>query len=107
MTRTSEPFSIGSFNSVNSLQALGYSLSNYPNPVSEMTTISFTLPVAGDVMILITDATGRELMRLEPQANTIGSQSIQFNASDLPSGSYYYSLIVNGQMLTSRMNVVR
>ncbi len=107
MTRTSEPFSIGATNSVSSLSALGYALSNYPNPVSDMTTISFTLPVAGSVMILITDATGRELMRLAPQASSIGTQTMQFDASQLPSGNYYYSLLVDGQMMTRRMNVVR
>src|SRR5207253_11282694 len=52
MTRTSEPFSIGtkSTGSVASQQS-GYSVANYPNPANGVTTISFELGTASSVTL--------------------------------------------------------
>lgn len=107
MTRTSEPFSIGTTQSVGKLQALGYALSNYPNPVKDQTTISFTVPVYGSVALILRDALGRELMTIAPQNVNAGTHTINFDASELSTGSYSYSLIVGSEMITGRMNVVK
>ena len=107
MSRTSAPFSVGTQQSVNGLISLGYSLSNYPNPVKDQTTISFTIPVISQITIIIADGLGRELLRIQPENPTVGTHSINFDASVLPSGTYSYTLIAGSQSLTGRMNVVK
>lgn len=108
MTRTSAPFSIGQPASVEgTLRAQGYALSNYPNPVSQNTTISFTLPVTGDATLIVNDAVGRELMVVGGKNMSAGTHTVNFDASELTSGTYSYRLIVGGNVLIGKMSIVR
>lgn len=107
MTRTSQPFAIGSQQSVSDVSVLGYSVSNYPNPVTDQTTISFTIPVSTRVTIILADGLGRELLRILPESTTSGTHTISLDASALASGAYSYTLIAGAQSLTGRMNVVK
>ncbi len=108
MTLTSAPFSIGSSASVYAGAAHnGYSISNYPNPASSETTIDFTLPVGGDVTLVVNDAVGREMMVLDNKNMSAGTHSVNFDASNLASGVYSYRLIAGSAMLVGKMNIVR
>ena len=69
---------------------------NIPNPFNRTTTIHYTLPPQyASVKIMITDKSGNVLKEL----NVIGSGkgSVQIDASTLASGTYQYSLIVDGK----------
>ena len=108
MTRTSAAFSIGATASVYAgASQNGYSISNYPNPANSETTIDFTLPVGGDVTLVVNDAVGRELMVIDNKNMSSGLHSINFNAANLPSGVYSYRLIAGSTMLVGKMNIVR
>jgi hypothetical protein len=70
-----------------------FSLSqNYPNPFNPATTLSFGLPVESEITLAIYNSVG-ELVRMAAKGiYQAGNHSINFNASDLTSGIYYYSL---------------
>ncbi|HEY9164597.1 MAG TPA: T9SS type A sorting domain-containing protein [Candidatus Kryptonia bacterium] len=82
------------FVNVNHLQVPGeYTLSqNFPNPFNPSTVISYQLPLNGMVALKIYDILGREVETLVNERQTAGNHSVTFNASNLPSGVYFYRL---------------
>jgi beta-N-acetylhexosaminidase len=70
----------------------GYHLSNFPNPFNPSTTIRFSLPRQSFVLLKIFDLLGREVATLVNEEKNIGSYNVEFTASDLPSGVYFYRL---------------
>ncbi len=78
-----------------------FSLSqNYPNPFNPATTIKYTVPVAVKtlhatsqlVQLKIYDVLGKEVVTLVNKQQSPGNYSVTFNASNLPSGIYFYKL---------------
>ena len=69
-----------------------YEISCYPNPFNPTTTIKYQLPKAGHTILKIYNDLGREIKTLVNQYKTNGKYEEVFNASDLASGVYYYSL---------------
>jgi hypothetical protein len=67
-------------------------MQNSPNPFSSITTISFCLPVQSDVSLTVSDLTGRVLGTLISEELSPGNYSMQWNASGLPGGIYYYRM---------------
>ncbi|NQV15815.1 hypothetical protein HQ531_10195, partial [bacterium] len=55
---------------------------NYPNPFNPTTTISYSLPEAGDVKMLIYDVRGRSIKSLESGYQPAGKYAIQWNGTD-------------------------
>ena len=76
---------------------------NAPNPFSVSTVINFLLPKQySSAQIIITDMTGKTIK----QANVSGSNSLTVAAGSLASGSYKYSLVVDGKMMGSKTMVI-
>lgn len=74
-----------------------YQLSqNYPNPFNPSTQISFALPVDAGINITIYNMLGQEMTQLTNQNFTAGNHSVNFNASKLSSGLYFYVLKATG-----------
>lgn len=69
---------------------------NYPNPFNPSTKINFDLPFDSKVQIKIFDITGREVFQLVNEARTAGYHTVQFNASSMASGVYFYMISANG-----------
>lgn len=65
---------------------------NYPNPFNPSTTIKFDIPENELVTLKIYDVMGNEVAELLNQELTAGQHSIEFNASNLASGTYFYKL---------------
>jgi len=65
---------------------------NYPNPFNQSTVISFQIPVLSEVTLKIFDVLGRELKTLINEEKEAGDYKVDFNASEIGSGIYYYSL---------------
>ncbi len=70
-----------------------YALSqNYPNPFNPATQINFALPRAGHVDLVIFNALGQEVVTLVSQHLAAGNHAVQFNASEMSSGVYFYRI---------------
>ncbi len=67
-------------------------LQNYPNPFNPSTKISYQLPVAAHVTLKIYDVLGRELKTLVNQHENAGIHLVTFEATNLPSGVYFFRL---------------
>lgn len=65
---------------------------NYPNPFNPATKIDFDIPLNSNVSLKIYDLNGREIKTLVKGNLSSGYYSIDFDASSLPSGVYYYRL---------------
>jgi|GEM_PF-925668 len=68
-------------------------MQNYPNPFNPSTSISYQLSENSKVRLTIYDITGREIAILIDKQQDAGYYRIDFNASNLTSGIYFYELI--------------
>ena len=85
-----------------------YSLSqNYPNPFNPATTIRYEIPEQGHVSIKIYDMLGREVAVLVDDVVAAGRYSVQFDASNLPSGIYIYRIVSDNYVESKRMTFVK
>ncbi len=67
---------------------------NYPNPFNPSTKIDFALPIDSRILLVIYDATGREVKTLlRGDLKQAGYHTFEFNAGSLPSGVYFYRLV--------------
>jgi len=80
---------------------------NYPNPFNPVTTISYSVPVAGRVKIAVFDITGREVTKLVNEFQTSGSYAVAWDGSAFASGIYFYRVAVSGLSFTSRMVLMK
>ena len=78
---------------------------NYPNPFNPSTIINYYLPQKSFVSIIVYDLLGREVTRLVNDNLLAGNYNITFNASDLSSGVYYYTMR-SGKFLESKKMLV-
>ncbi|MCJ7553170.1 MAG: T9SS type A sorting domain-containing protein [Ignavibacteriaceae bacterium] len=65
---------------------------NYPNPFNPSTKIKFSLKEPGFVKLEVYDILGSEVAELVNETKSAGNYSIEFDASNLPSGMYIYKL---------------
>jgi hypothetical protein len=87
----------------------GYTLEqNYPNPFNPSTTIGFTLAKSEQVSLTVYDLMGREVATLmNNEQRPAGYNSIVFNALNLSSGVYFYTLSTNTVKLTQKMSLIK
>ena len=78
-------------NLVNNNLPIDFSISqNYPNPFNPSTKIDYTLPKTSNVMLKVFDINGREVATLVNSELEAGNYTINFDASHLSSGVYFY-----------------
>lgn len=65
---------------------------NYPDPFNPNTVISYSLPVASIVKLNVYNTLGQTVKVLENSFKNAGNYSVNFNASELPSGTYFYKI---------------
>ncbi len=69
---------------------------NYPNPFNPSTVIKFSLPVDSKVTIDLYNTLGEKVDRLVKKEFSTGNHSVNFDASHLSNGIYYYTLNAQG-----------
>jgi hypothetical protein len=67
---------------------------NYPNPFNPSTTIKFGLSESGYVMLKVYDILGKEAAVIVNENLNAGEYNVNFNASELPGGMYFYKMSV-------------
>jgi len=80
---------------------------NYPNPFNPVTKISFDLPEEGKVELKIYDMLGKEAATLVNGVKTAGYYTVNFNASNLSSGIYFYRLISGNYSAVKKMTLIK
>ncbi|MBL0108677.1 MAG: T9SS type A sorting domain-containing protein [Ignavibacteria bacterium] len=89
-------------NQISSQIPKGYSLSqNYPNPFNPATKINYELRVTNYVSLKIYDIKGKEIETFINRKQSAGSYQIIFDAGNLPSGVYFYKLVVSSSNQTA------
>ena len=85
-----------------------YSLSqNYPNPFNGSTLIKYSIKASGNVSIKVYDTLGREISTLINEYKNIGNYSINFNSSNLSSGTYFYTIKTGDFSQTKKMTYLK
>ncbi len=98
----------------------GYSLlQNYPNPFNPTTTIKFQIPnnknqisnnrnqIPNNVSLKIYDVLGKVIATLVNEEKQPGIYEVTFDASGLPSGTYYYQLRTGNYLQTKKMILLK
>jgi hypothetical protein len=76
---------------------------NYPNPFNPVTTISYSLSKSSFVTLEVYNSLGQKIATLVKNKMNPGSYSAKFNASNLPSGIYYYKIQAADFQLVKKM----
>ncbi|MFN3873921.1 MAG: CotH kinase family protein [Ignavibacterium sp.] len=88
----------------------GFSLEqNFPNPFNPITTIKFVIPneVRNLVTLKVYDLLGNEVATLVNEEKSAGIYNVNFNASNLSSGIYYYKLTAGNNSSVKKMILLR
>ncbi|MCP4633197.1 MAG: T9SS type A sorting domain-containing protein [candidate division Zixibacteria bacterium] len=82
-------------------------LGNYPNPFNAQTTISFNLRSADNVNLSVYNLGGQKVETLVNGYREAGYHAVNFDASTLSSGVYFYKLQIGSFVTTKKMNLLK
>jgi len=80
---------------------------NYPNPFNPETVITYQIAKSSRVSLKIFDISGRLIETLVNHTQSAGEYSVIFNASNLPSGMYYYRINAGKFKITKKMTLIK
>jgi hypothetical protein len=80
---------------------------NYPNPFNPSTQISYSIPQKSHVFLKVYDMIGKEIATLVNESKPAGNYEVNFNASGLASGIYFYKLQTGNFIDTKKMILLR
>ena len=80
---------------------------NYPNPFNPTTVINFTIPKAGNVTLKVYNALGQEVATLVNEYKNASNYQVSFDASNLSSGIYFYTLTTDNFTQSKKMMLVK
>ncbi len=80
---------------------------NYPNPFNPRTEISYELPTAKLVKLTVYNILGKEMAELVNERQSPGKYQVSFDASNLTSGVYFYTLSTDNFTETKRMILLK
>jgi hypothetical protein len=80
---------------------------NFPNPFNPTTTIRYQIPAAERVRLVLYDLLGREIAVLVDGNQSEGPKSVTFDATNLPSGVYFYRLQAGKFVETRKMLIAK
>lgn len=76
---------------------------NHPNPFNPSTTISYTIPIEQNVKIMIYNIAGQQVDQLVNSRKSPGHHSVTWDASHMPSGVYFISIVTEQFYQVKRM----
>jgi len=76
---------------------------NFPNPFNPGTTINFSIPTEGFVTLDVYNSIGQKVATLVNETKTAGTYAVNFDASDLTSGIYFYKITSGNFSETKKM----
>ncbi len=89
-------------------KVISYQLNqNYPNPFNPTTKISYSIPQSSNVTLKVNNVLGSEVATLVDEEKAAGSYEIEFNASTLPSGIYFYRFQAGNFVETKKMVLMK
>jgi len=80
---------------------------NYPNPFNPSTKITFGIPSLDHVSIIVFDPIGNIVNELTSQYYSAGTYELVFEAGDLPSGIYFYTIKTSKFIETKKMLLLK
>ena len=81
---------------------------NYPNPFNPSTTINYQIASPVNVSLIIYNTLGQQVaVLINNQFTQAGQHSLQFNASNLASGTYIYRLVAGNFVMTKKMILMK
>jgi hypothetical protein len=93
---------------LNNLIPEGYALNqNYPNPFNPTTKIEFAIPVLEHVTLNIYNLLGQQIITLIDDVKSAGNYLVEFNASKLASGTYYYTITAGKFIESKKMLLIK
>ena len=98
---------VGIGNNNNEIPASYQLRQNYPNPFNPATAISYSLPKAGNVKLAVYDMLGNEVAVIVDEFKQPGNYNLNFDASRLSSGVYFYKLISEGYSDVKKMILLK
>lgn len=80
---------------------------NYPNPFNPSTTIKFSVPERSNTIIKVYSTVGSEVATLLNEVKQPGTYEVDFNAADLSSGAYFYSIETDNFREVKKMILIK
>ncbi|MDX1702327.1 MAG: T9SS type A sorting domain-containing protein, partial [Melioribacteraceae bacterium] len=85
---------------------------NYPNPFNPTTKIRYSVPLSIseqniDVKLIVYDVLGKEVVTIVDETQSAGNYEVSFNASEYPSGLYFYTINSGSFQQTRKMLLVK
>ncbi|MCL4548894.1 MAG: T9SS type A sorting domain-containing protein, partial [Bacteroidetes bacterium] len=80
---------------------------NYPNPFNPSTTIGYAMPQAGNVKLTVYNMLGQQVTTLVNGYKQAGTYSVTWNASNLASGIYFYTLQTGAFVVSKKMILIK
>ncbi|HCV41879.1 MAG TPA: hypothetical protein DGH68_00220, partial [Bacteroidetes bacterium] len=80
---------------------------NYPNPFNPTTAISYQLTAQSFATLKVNDVLGREVATLINEVKPPGTYTVQWDASGVTSGVYFYRLEAGGFVSTKKLLIVK
>ena len=80
---------------------------NYPNPLNPSTSITYAIPQTKKVVLKVYDVLGREVATLVNEEKQPGTYEINFDASSLTSGVYFYKIQAGSFVQTKKMILLK
>jgi hypothetical protein len=80
---------------------------NYPNPFNPTTNIRFSLTEASQVKLIVYNTLGQEVATLVNGFINAGTYEVNFDAQNLPTGTYFYSITAGNFNSVKKMLLIK